>query len=235
MFEGVDSSWIDILENATSRLTPKYKELIAQGDYIPKPDKLFSAFKTLAKGDVKYILFGQDPYPREQSAIGYAFIDGAVSDIFSPTGLSTSVNKATSLRNFLKMLLVASAHLDENHTSQSDIARLDKADMISTIDTLRINFEKAGVLLLNTSLLFTDKKSSKRHIKEWKPFIESLLEQMIDTAPKLILFGNHAKEIKKIPIIDSFQTIDIEHPYNTSFIKNKNAHSLFMPMRLLEL
>jgi uracil-DNA glycosylase len=71
----------------------------------------------------------------------------------------------------MKMALVASHRLTIDDTSQEAISRLDKAQMIDTIDDLRRNFEKNGVLLLNTALIFTDKKSTKKHIKAWKPYI----------------------------------------------------------------
>ena len=161
------SSWDDILTKAFSALSSEYREFLATDDsYIPDKDNYLNAFKTLSKDDVKYILFGQDPYPRKQSAGGYAFIDTNVKEIFAPTGLSKEVNRATSLRNFIKMALVARGDLSLEDTSQDAIAKIDKTPLINSIDELRYNFEKNGVLLLNTALVFTDKKSSSKHIKE---------------------------------------------------------------------
>jgi uracil-DNA glycosylase len=90
------------------------------------------------------------------------------------------------------------------------------------------------VLLLNTALIFTTKDSSKKHIKEWRPFMKTLLEELEGEAPKLILFGTHAKELKKRLNLDKFETIEIQHPYNQSFIDNKIALKLFGEMKLLE-
>jgi uracil-DNA glycosylase len=106
--------------------------------------------------------------------------------------------------------------------------------MIDSIEELRLNFEKNGVLLLNTALIFTDKKSSKKHVKAWKPFVQSLLNSLQDDAPKLILFGTHAKDLKKQFLLDKFETIELEHPYNHTFISNPRARELFGPMNLLE-
>jgi uracil-DNA glycosylase len=222
-----------LLTNALLELDSNYLEFILQdNNYIPNANKIFNAFKTLPKERVKYILFGQDPYPREQSAIGYAFIDGAVKDIFAPTGLSKEVNRATSLRNFIKMALVADGRLQKDKTSQEDIAKLAKDDLISRVQELQKNFEKNGVLLLNTALLFTDKKSSKTHIKAWQPFTEYLLKEC-EKDTTLILFGNHAKDIlKKFNPKQPF--IALPHPYNISFISRKDAHQLFAPMNLLK-
>jgi uracil-DNA glycosylase len=229
------SSWDDTLAKAHSALSGEYREFLAQNKgYIPNRDRYLNAFKTLPKDKVRYILFGQDPYPREQSAGGYAFIDTNVKEIFAPKGLSKEVNRATSLRNFIKMALVARGDLSLEDTSQDAIAKIDKTPLINTIDELRYNFEKNGVLLLNTALVFTDKKSSTKHIKEWRGFIQVLLEELQDRDITLILFGSHAKELKKRFDLSSYKSIELQHPYNHTFISNKDALNLFGKMNLLE-
>ncbi len=229
----VDNSWLELLTNALLELDSNYLEFILKSkDYIPNNNKIFNAFKTLPKNRVKYILFGQDPYPREQSAIGYAFIDGAVKEIFTKNSLSKEVNRATSLRNFIKMILVNMNRLNPNNTTKEAILEVKKDDLINSIFQLKNNFEKNGVLLLNTALIFTDKKSSKYHIKMWQPFINYLLNN-IDRNIELILFGNSAKDIKK-NLNPPQKSIEIEHPYNISFINSKKAHNLFGKMDLLK-
>ena len=133
------------------------------------------------------------------------------------------------------MALVASDRLATSDTSQEAISQLDKTEMIDSIEELRVNFEKNGVLLLNTALIFTDKKSSAKHIKAWKPFVQTLLNALEESAPKLILFGTHAKALKKQFTLDTFETIELEHPYNHTFISNPEALKLFGPMHLLDI
>ena len=228
-------SWESVLREAYAQLEEDYRKFLEEDrGYIPDRENYLNAFRTLPKEKVKYILFGQDPYPREESAKGYAFIDAKVKEIFSEKGLSKEVNRATSLRNFVKMALLARGDLHEEDLSQEAIARIDKRGLIDSIDALRLNFEKNGVLLLNTALIFTDKKSSSRHVKAWRPFIQTLLAALEEEHPKLILFGSHAKELKKRLPLEKFETIEIEHPYNHTFIHNKNALNLFGPMNLLE-
>jgi uracil-DNA glycosylase len=228
-------SWKVIIDQAYQALDPDYRRFLENDTgYFPPQQAYLNAFKTLPRTEVKYILFGQDPYPREESAGGYAFIDEKVKTLFCETGLSKEVNRATSLRNFIKMALVARGDLSVKDTSQDAIAALDKTAYIETISQLRTNFEKNGVLLLNTALVFTDKKSSNRHVKAWKPFMHTLLESLKVDAPGLILFGNHAKALKRTLPLENFPTIEMEHPYNHTFISNKNAHELFGPMNLLE-
>ena len=52
--------------------------------------------------------------------------------------------------------------------------------------------------------------------------------------PRLILFGSHAKELKKHLPLENFETIELEHPYNHTFISNPKALELFGSMYLLE-
>ena len=229
------SSWETILSKAYASLEADYQKFLEEDEhYFPSKENYFNAFNTLPKEKVKYILFGQDPYPRKESAGGYAFIDTKVQNLFSASGLSKEVNRATSLRNFIKMALVASDRLTIDDTSQEAITKLDKTKMIDSIDDLRRNFEKNGVLLLNTALIFTDKKSTKKHLKAWKPFVQTLLNALEDDAPILILFGTHAKDLKKQFSLDKFETIELEHPYNHTFISNHKALELFGPMNLLD-
>ncbi len=230
------STWERVLSEAYASLEAEYQRFLEEDkEYFPTKENYFNAFNTLPKEKVKYILFGQDPYPRKESAGGYAFIDTKVQNLFSPSGLSKEVNRATSLRNFMKMALVASQRLTLDDTSQEAITKLDKTQMIHSIDDLRRNFEKNGVLLLNTALIFTDKKSSAKHIKAWKPFVQTLLNAMEEDAPKLILFGTHAKALRKQFSLDKFETIELEHPYNHTFISNPQAIKLFGPMNLLDI
>ena len=228
-------SWGNILQEAYGELEEEYRRFLEKNSgYFPDKDNYLNAFKTLPKEQVKYILFGQDPYPRAESANGYAFIDAKVKSIFSDKGLSKEVNRATSLRNFIKMALVARGDLTLDDLSQAAIAAVDKTPLITTIEELRSNFEKNGVLLLNTALVFTDKKSSTKHVKAWRPFVQSLLRSLEAQQPKLILFGTHAKELKKNLPLENFEAIELEHPYNHTFIGNPKALELFGPMTLLD-
>lgn len=225
----VDTSWQDDINGAFVTLSDAYRNFLEHGNYFPR--NFLVPFTTLPKEQTKYILFGQDPYPREESASGYAFIDGAVENIFGDSGLSREVNRATSLRNFIKMAFVCRGERD---VSQSAIASLDKTHLIKTITQLRENFEKNGVLLLNASLVFTDKKSTPLHAKEWLPFMEKFLSCLETNDIKLILLGSFASLLhKQIASVQRFEVIVLEHPYNLSFVTNPKAHELFAPMNLL--
>ena len=108
-------SWQPLLQKGIRQLPPDYLHFLSQNaNYLPTQHQLFRAFsRPLSK--TQFILFGESPYPRAESANGFAFWDAAVGNIWSEQGLSKPVNRATSLRNFIKMLCIADNRLNKQN------------------------------------------------------------------------------------------------------------------------
>ncbi len=178
----------------------------------------------------QYILLGESPYPRVSSANGYAFWDKAVSSLWSEQGLSKPVNKATSLRNLIKMLLLARGAL-ELDLSQETIARLDKSHLVQSGEDFFRGMMQKGILLLNACLVYSEGKVPY-HARYWKPFMQSMFTQLALIKPdvKLILLGKIAETTPqdKLPV-----ALIAEHPYNVSFITNQRVIEFFKPLDLL--
>lgn len=230
----VHPSWQPLLETALHAMDPSYLESLAHDQtWLPGPEHIFNAF-SLPLAETRSILFGESPYPRATSANGYAFWDGAVNTLWSPTGLSKAVNRATSLRNFIKMLLVTHQHLQSADTTQPSIAALDKSTFVQSIDALFSRLLQHGVLLLNASLVLSQ-QAVRHDAKQWQPFMNSLLTQLADQRCdiQLILLGKIAETINRFPSAHAFPQLIAEHPYNLSFIHNAIVQDFFRPMRLL--
>ncbi|KTD21107.1 uracil-DNA glycosylase [Legionella londiniensis] len=228
--EQAHPQWQNMLDNAMDQMDQSYiQELLDSDDWLPGKDSLFAAF-SLPLTDTRYILMGESPYPREKSANGYAFWDNAVGSLWSKKGLSKEVNRATSLRNWIKMLLYARGDLTDDF-SQDAIAKLDKSRYVQTADELFESFLKTGFLLLNATLAYSKGKVNY-HARKWRPFIHDLLNQLAESKPslKLILLGRIAQ---KLPESELFPSLEAEHPYNVSFITNKKVVSFFKPLDLL--
>jgi uracil-DNA glycosylase len=234
MLTNIHPSWKEIVSSSLLSLDKKYLNFLEKDkNYFPNKNNFLNAFKTLSLDKTKYILFGQDPYPRKESAGGYAFIDMKVTTLFAPNGgFSKEVNKATSLRNMMKMFLFCDGKLKDDF-SKDAIKKIDTKNYINYIEELKQNFEKNGVLLLNTALIFTSKEDTKYHTNMWKPFIKTLLQKITNHDIKLILFGNISKKIAKFESAKRFENIKLPHPYNISFITDKKVHKLFCKMNLL--
>lgn len=230
----IHSSWLPLIEKALAEVDPAYLVQLRQDtNWLPGPDRIFNAF-SLPLVDTRYILFGEAPYPRAISANGYAFWDAAVHAIWSEKGLSTTVNRATSLRNIIKMLLVAENQLSATDTGQAAIATINKNSYIQTLEEVFINLQKHGVLLLNASLVYR-KNLIRKDSAAWLPFINKLLELLAKQQPQieLILLGKVAQTIAKLSSATSYKQFHAEHPYNHSFINNQKVLALFRPMLLL--
>lgn len=242
-------SWHQILKHglqAVAAADPAYLPALAEARYLPTKGRLFAAFaKPL--DEVKYVLVGEGPYPREESATGVCFMDGAVESLWSEKGLSKQVNRATSLRNFMKMLLVADGQLQLENTSGDALAhvalkaRMIGSPYIQTLTELQANLTRHGFLLLNASLVFRPDVPPVKDAKAWKPFLHTVLDALADhatqnskTSPMLVLWGKIAEQLAALPATARFPSAVSEHPYNLSFIGNQTMQKLFVPMHLLQ-
>jgi uracil-DNA glycosylase len=225
--------------DAVAAADPGYLATLAADDFLPTGGRLFAAF-ALPLRQVRYVLVGEGPYPRAASATGVCFMDGAVGDLWSAAGLSKPVNRATSLRNFMKMLLVADGQLQGGATggvhmaALAETARQDGAT-IQTLPELQANLGAQGFLLLNASLVFRTTVKPVVDARGWLPFLQVVLRALagLAPAPTLVLWGKIAEELKKLPETARFPHASAEHPYNLSFIEHGGMQALFGPMQLL--
>lgn len=241
-------SWRHILTRgleAVAEAEPSYLPSLATDSYLPTNGRLFAAF-TLPLDAVRYVLVGEGPYPREQSATGVCFMDGAVESLWSDKGLSKQVNRATSLRNFVKMLLVADGLLSSGNTSGDAMAHISLkaraigSPFIQTLTELQANLTRQGFLLLNAALVFRPHVPPQKEARAWQPFLQVVLTALADRAdgagmqaPTLVLWGKIAEQLRTLGPTSRFPQAVSEHPYNLSFIENVTMQKLFGPMRLL--
>ncbi|MCH8618844.1 uracil-DNA glycosylase [Undibacterium sp. TS12] len=248
----VHPSWSAVIEAALQQVherDPAYFASLHKSAYLPDQARLFAAF-SIPMQDVRYILIGEGPYPRADSATGYCFMDGAVNRLWSDEeggGLSKKVNRATSLRNFMKMLLVTSGHLQQDATTGEAMAavashaRNPASGIIQTLGELQQNMISQGFLLLNASLVFREDTPPAKDARAWLPFLQTVLARLYQErqteqarSPVLVLWGKIAEQLRQIPEAVAFEKICAEHPYNLSFIGNASMQEFFKPMALLK-
>ncbi len=229
---------------AMTRQSPDYLTELCRDEFLPTQGRLFAAFSQPMNA-VRYVLIGEGPYPREQSASGYCFMDAAVRDIWSDKGLSKQVNRATSLRNFVKMLLLADGTISPDQTGSdamkeiSAMAMQEGSPFIRTLPEMQETMILNGFLLLNAALVFRPHVPVPKETKAWQPFMLTVLEALVKNRtvhselPVLILWGKMAERLISMPFASSYRCVVSEHPYNLSFIRNADMQALFKPMRLL--
>jgi uracil-DNA glycosylase len=238
--ERSDASWPPVLIKgleAVSAADPAYLPALANDNFLPTQGRLFAAFAQPLE-EVRYVLVGEGPYPREESATGVCFMDGAVRELWSTQGLSKPVNRATSLRNFMKMLMVADGLLAPEQTTGEAVARvavkalLPGSGFIQTLPDLQSKLVGQGFLLV-----FRAHVPPVKEAKAWRPFLEIVLEALASRpgqpAPTLVLWGKIAQWLEGLPALSAFPKAVAEHPYNLSFIQNPDMQRLFGAMHLL--
>ena len=243
------ASWRPVLRAglaAVAEANPAYLPGLAADAFLPIGGRLFAAFSQPLES-IRYVLVGEGPYPREESATGYCFMDGAVDALWSEKGLSRQVNRATSLRNFMKMLLVADGHLKKGHTSGAAMepiaAQANAADSpwIQTRAELQDKLLGQGFLLLNAALVFRPQVLPLKDARAWQPLLQAVLAALAEQAqshqaslPVLVLWGKAAELLSALPANALFPRVVSEHPYNLSFIDHPGMQALFGPMQLLQ-
>ena len=230
----VHPSWKECLSRGLAQMDQEYlSQLTASTNWLPGPEKIFNAF-SLPLHQVNYVLFGESPYPRQVSANGFAFWDEAVTKLWSETGLDKKVNRATSLRNILKMLLIAEGKLEKNRATQAEIAQINKENYVQTNAELFSNFLAHGVLLLNATLVLQN-GAPQKDARAWYPFTRELLQCLLEKRPQasFILLGKIANTINAMLPSNNVKTLYAEHPYNLSFIANDDVLNFFRPLNLL--
>lgn len=238
-------TWQPVLERglqAMAEADGSYLPALAAGHFLPTQGRIFDAFAQPLDA-VRYVLVGEGPYPREQSATGVCFMDGAVDALWSEAGLSKAVNRATSLRNFMKMLMVADGLLLPDATSGEAVAAVAQralaaeSTFIQTLPELQHTLHAHGFLLLNAALVFRPEVAPLKEARAWRPLLALVLEALAERAgqpsPTLILWGKIAGWLDGLPAFADFPRVIAEHPYNLSFIKNRTMQALFGPLHLL--
>ena len=248
MLAGAHPDWQPVLLRglqAVAAAQPEYLPALLDSAFLPTEGRLLAAFSQ-PLANVRYVLIGEGPYPRAASATGLCFMDGAVGSLWSASGLSKAINRATSLRNFMKMLLVADGRLAPDHTAGDALvhvataAAAPESALIQTLAQLQENLLGNGFQLLNAALVFRPDVPPVKDARAWQPFMDVILTALANAAatsgqiaPTLVLWGKIAAQIEALPASLQFPKAVAEHPYNLTFITNVPMQTLFRPMRLL--
>lgn len=236
----VHPQWQPLLRDALHTVKPTYLDnLLEDTQWLPGADRLFAAFQRDLQ-HCRYILFGESPYPRAISANGIAFYDAAVDALWSVSGLSKSVNRATSLRNLIKTALIAEGLIKpttQGSVPQSLIAELPKTELIQNIAQLFEALHQRGFLMFNATPVLHPQRSVRSESKDWEPFVQQLLSAIdasSEQKPTLVLWGSIAQRIQSLSACSAFPQLISEHPYNLSFLHNRPMLKLLAELKLMQ-
>ncbi len=175
--------------------------------YTPSKEKVLR-FLQVPLQNIQIVILGQDPYPQPGVATGRAF------EVRTLTSWRQKFSNV-SLKNIVRAIYQAYTgetlkyiQVLSKMEESSSLFQDEKVFQLLPPDQLFINWEKQGVLLLNTAFTCEVNKPGG-HGKIWQPFTRALLE-FLATKPGLtwFLWGNHALEITK--------GIELKHYYTSS-------------------
>jgi uracil-DNA glycosylase len=214
----IDNSWKGFLSEKLIDLLRDIEERILQEDseYTPKANHVLRFFsKPLS--DIKIVILGQDPYPQKGVATGRAFEVGTLHS------WNSKFNNI-SLKNIIRAIYFAYKNEYLKYSEIKD--KLGKTFHIKPPNELFIEWEKQGVLLLNTSFTCTVDKSNS-HEKYWKPFTNQLLRYITYANPNVMwfLWGNNAKSI--VSDVNIKNKIESMHPMMCYNRPDRNEDFLF--------
>ncbi len=155
-------------------------------EFTPPTENVLKFLKFPLK-EVKVVILGQDPYPQKGVATGRAFEVGTLKswdDTFNNI----------SLKNIIRAIYHA---YKNNFLKYSEIKKeIGLFFPLKSPNQLFVEWEKQGVLLLNTSFTCAIGKSNS-HEKLWKSFTKALLKFIAEENQDIIwfLWGNNAKSI----------------------------------------
>ena len=184
----IDNSWIDFLSPNVISLVKQIEDNIAKenSEFTPHSKKVLH-FLTIPLSEIKVIILGQDPYPQKGVATGRAFEVGTLESWDSKFS-------NVSLKNIIRSIYFA---YKNKFLKFSEIKpEIGLFFPLKSPKSLFVEWEKQGVLLLNTSFTCQIGKSNS-HEKYWKPFTILLLKYISKTNSDLtwFLWGNNAKLI----------------------------------------
>jgi len=207
LFQGGGEPWLPLLKPVieAQRDAADFIGTGRDSGIVPLREMTFQALKPNPPEQWKVVVFGQNPYPRVESATGIAMFDNSFND-----WKDSLFGRVTSIRCIIKAAAMAK-HGVPKATSIADIrALLAKNKTVQPPAWFQAMLTQ-GVLLLNASLTAStgsraDATDLARHTTFWKPVVEKIVEEILrakhvdDAAQKGVVFawwGTSAKALRK--------------------------------------
>ncbi|WP_327351156.1 ADP-ribosyltransferase domain-containing protein [Streptomyces sp. NBC_01304] len=206
LFSGGGEPWLPLLKPVIEA-QPDAAAFIGPGrgpQVVPVRELTFQALKPHPPHKWKVVVFGQNPYPRPESATGIAMFDNTFHD-----WKDSQFGRVVSIRCIIKAAAMWKYGIPKK-TPIADIrALLKKQDTVQPPEWFQAMLTQ-GVLLLNAALTAgTDEaRGSDRHGAFWRPVAERIIEEILkakqnaeDEEDRGVVFawwGAHARNLKQI-------------------------------------
>ncbi|MET7333350.1 ADP-ribosyltransferase domain-containing protein [Nonomuraea sp. NPDC005650] len=205
LFNGGGEPWLPLLKPVIEA-QPAAATFIGPNrspQVVPVRELTFQALKPNPPHKWKVVVFGQNPYPRAESATGIAMFDNTFHD-----WADSQFGKVITIRCIIKAAAMWK-HGIPKKTPIADIrALLKQHDTVQPPEWFQAMLTQ-GVLLLNAALTASGDGAmgTDQHTAFWRPVVEKLVEEILkakqnaDEADRGVVFawwGAHARSLKEV-------------------------------------
>jgi len=187
----LETDWKDILnnkdtlnfiENINENLNNEIDKFEGFTRVFPEERNIFNAFNYFNIRSTKVCIIGQDCYHKKNQAHGLCF------------SVHEGIQIPPSLKNIYKELHSDIGFKIPSHGNLTQWA-------------------EQGILMLNASLTVRE-SSPNSHCKHWEPYTNYIIKMLSDSTNNIIfiLWGNYAKNKKKLINIDKHYILEANHP-----------------------
>ncbi len=221
LFEGGAESWLPVLKPILEKRRSA-ETFIGPGrspGVVPVRELTFQALKPNPPEGWKVVVFGQNPYPRVESATGIAMFDNAFQ-----AWKEGRFGRTVSMRCIIKAASVWKYGIDRK-TRVGDLRKLlAEKDVVAPPQWFQAILAQ-GVLLLNASLTASSDgyMDISQHTTFWKPTVKAIVEEILKAKSKqhpdqrqgvvFLWWGNHAKQLR--PMVEGihrqYHKVPVKH------------------------
>ncbi|MFH9726565.1 ADP-ribosyltransferase domain-containing protein [Streptomyces sp. NPDC017254] len=205
LFGGGGEPWLPLL-GPVIEAQPSAGDFIGpkrSPEVVPVRELTFQALKPHPPKKWKVVAFGQNPYPRAESATGIAMFDNTFND-----WKDSQFGRVVSMRCIIKAAAMWKYGIVKKTPIADVRALLKKEDTVQPPEWFQAMLTQ-GVLLLNASLTASADGAlpTDRHTSFWRPVAEQIVEEILrakqdaDEEDRGVVFawwGAHARSLKRV-------------------------------------
>ncbi|MEU1819359.1 ADP-ribosyltransferase domain-containing protein [Streptomyces roseifaciens] len=220
LFKGGGEPWLPLLKPVIEA-QPDATRFIGPSrgpEVVPVRELTFQALKPNPPHKWKVVIFGQNPYPRPESATGIAMFDNTFHE-----WKDSQFGRVVSIRCIIKAAAMWKYGIPKK-TPIADIrALLKKQDTVQPPEWFQAMLTQ-GVLLLNAALTASSEgaRGADPHTAFWRPVAERIVEEILkakqnaDEEDRGVVFawwGAHARNLKKIVLRlqEKYPEVEVRH------------------------
>ncbi|WUH78430.1 ADP-ribosyltransferase domain-containing protein [Streptomyces sp. NBC_00435] len=220
LFSGGGEPWLPLLKPVIEAL-PGADRFIGKGrgpEIVPVRELTFQALKPNPPHKWKVVAFGQNPYPRPESATGIAMFDNTFND-----WKDSEFGRVVSIRCLIKAAAMWKYGIAKKTPIAEVRALLKERDTVQPPEWFQAMLTQ-GVLLLNASLTASGDGAvgTDQHAAFWRPVAERIVEEILkakqeaDEEDRGVVFawwGAHARNLKGVVLRlqEKYPDVEVRH------------------------